>query len=357
MSWPIYHGDGKTRDDWKLPDPPAWRSFRDPAVTRGETYRTAEAATPELALTEEERAELELERRRATIERDMVNAALFLRRPLLVTGRPGIGKSSLAYAVAHELGLGRVLEWRITTRSTLNEGLYSYDALGRLEQANLLRLQAEPPKEPPRIGPYVRLGPLGTALLNGSPKPRVLLVDEIDKSDVDLPNNLLHVFEEGRFEIPELKRLAAVEPTVALLDAYGGTASIHGGEVVCQSFPFVVFTSNGEREFPQAFLRRCLRLTIRPPGKAQLARIVAAHFAEHKGQTGEDLLARARPLIAEFIELRDAERRDLSTDQLLNAVYLVTQQVGRQSHEGLFQAVLRSLSSRDDPDATGQVEG
>ena len=126
----------------------------------------------------------------------MVNTALFLRRPLLITGKPGSGKSTLAHSVAYELNLGPVLRWPITTRSTLQDGLYRYDAIARLHEASLRG-------GTPKIGPFVQLGPLGTAMVP-TRWPRVLLIDEIDKSDIDLPNDLLNIFEEGEFEIPEL---------------------------------------------------------------------------------------------------------------------------------------------------------
>ncbi|MFM6859063.1 MAG: MoxR family ATPase, partial [Dolichospermum sp.] len=113
----------------------------------------------------------------------------------------GTGKTSLAYAVAYELGLGEVLHWPITTRTTLKDGLYSYDAIGRLQDA-----KDKDKDNLAEIGKYINLGSLGTALLP-SEKPRVLLIDEIDKSDIDLPNDLLHIFEEGEFEIPVLRRI------------------------------------------------------------------------------------------------------------------------------------------------------
>src|SRR5262249_38678447 len=135
---------------------------------------------------------------------ELVNAALYLRRPLLITGRPGTGKSSLIYAVAWELRLGEVLRWSITSRSTLQQGLYHYDAIGRLQDSQLGGTTTEK-RLPPDISKYLKLGPLGTALLPTA-RPRALLIDEIDKSDLDLPNDLLNIFEEGEFPIPELER-------------------------------------------------------------------------------------------------------------------------------------------------------
>jgi len=198
----IFRGDNQKRLDGLkiLPEPPPWREFINKQVReeRGKKYQ----------LTDNDDNNKEIE---------VVNAAFYLRRPLLITGKPGTGKSSLAYAVAYELDLGEVLVWPITSKSTLQQGLYQYDALARLQDASLLKSQREanPSKqgdnskiEIPDIGTYIRLGPLGTAFLTSKPqKPRVLLIDEIDKSDIDLPNDLLNLFEEGEFEIPELSRL------------------------------------------------------------------------------------------------------------------------------------------------------
>ena len=324
--WYIFKGDGVIRDDIEnqtLPPPPTWRVFSNPEETYGKPYQ----CRPE--------------------EVEIVNAALYLRRPILITGSPGIGKSSLAYAVARELKLGSVLRWSITTRSTLTEGLYSYDAIGRLQETNILRLEHQPGDKiiPPKIGDYIRLGPLGTAFLS-NPRPRVLLIDEIDKSDIDLPNDLLHLFEEGRYIIPELFRSAKSEYESNVQTWDKQTATIVNGEVCCREFPIVLFTSNGERDFPPAFLRRCLRLTIFPPnGKHELLRIIKAHFEEHIiNNPNQDIEKIAAPLIKRFLERRSSA--ELATDQLLNAVHMVTQNVNLDNKEKLCDILFKDLSSQ-----------
>ncbi len=316
--WRIYRGTGEVHDGVeRLPVPPPWRDFRGGAGDRSVRHHVAARSyqVDEQAV-------------------DLVNAALYLRRPLLVTGKPGTGKSSLAYSIAHELNLGRVLYWPVTSRSTLRDALYRYDAVGRFQELNAYR--AEPRTAAPDIGRYLQLGPLGTALLPGA-RPRVLLIDEFDKSDVDLPNDLLNVFEEGEYVVPELARLPDDQEVVEVMtDDPGSRAAVSRGRVRCQAFPVVVVTSNGEREFPAPFLRRCLRLGLIPPDTERLARIVAAHL-------GEDALENSRDLIREFLHRR--EEGDLATDQLLNAIYLVTaRRVGSTPEwDRLLGTLLRTL--------------
>jgi MoxR-like ATPase len=330
--WWIYQGLGTPHSGIaRLPAPPPWRDFDggpplpnpgpdDPITRRRLGLRGAESYQP--------RHE----------ELEMVNTALYLRRPLLVTGRPGIGKSTLAYAAAHELALGPVLRWPITSRSTLQEGLYTYDPLARLQDANLAAHQGT---AAPDIGRYLTLGPLGTALLPYA-RPRVLLVDEIDKSDIDLPNDLLNIFEVGEYVIPELQRAMQNHPTVDVaVTGSRDLASIVDGVVTCLSFPLVIMTSNGERDFPPAFLRRCLRLDLRPPSAAMLTKIVEAHFGVPQRAANVDLID------AFLVAQQDGL---LATDQLLNAIYLTSQVAAEPGLERdqLTELLLRRLEP--DPD-------
>lgn len=304
VGWHVYHGTGLPGSVDKLPDPPPWRRFAGepvcevPADDSGEADRRIGGVRGAGWVPSQH-------------EVSMVNAALYLRRPLLVTGRPGTGKSSLAYLVARELGLGPVLRWPVTSRTALKDGLYLYDAIGRVQEINARQ------GEEPDIGEFVHLGPLGTALLPYE-RPRVLLIDELDKSDIDLPNDLLNVFEEGEYEIPELARLAGRHPEVTVLtEDREGAAVVRRGRVRCRSFPLVIITSNGEREFPAPFLRRCLKLRVDPPTFAQLGAMVAAQFGE---TDGVDI----NRLITEFMERSEANG-GLASDQLLNAVHMALQ--------------------------------
>ncbi|MBO3675286.1 MoxR family ATPase [Streptomyces sp. NEAU-YJ-81] len=316
QDWRLFQGgDTEPHEVETWPAAPPWRRFGDDARRRDQ-----ERPLPYLISDE---------------DRDVVNMALHLHRPLLVTGRPGTGKSTLAHAIARELKLGEVLHWPVNSRSTLTEGLYSYDAVGRLREASLKRRADETAEAEPDIGDYLRLGALGTALLPVA-KPRVLLVDELDKGDVDLPNDLLTVFEEGEFEIPELARLGEGTGIHVQFAGSRDKVEITGGWVSCRVFPVVVITSNGEREFPPAFLRRCVRLDLKQPDEQQLQRIVTMHL-------GEEIGARAQELIADFVARRN--ERELATDQLLNAVRLRSS--GVRVDQDVLDKLFRSLNEVD----------
>lgn len=324
--WKIFNNDGVTHPNWwdEFPEPPSWRRFDDHIEERKKKF-----VAPQNAI-------------------EVVNAALYLRRPLLVTGNPGTGKSSLAYAVASELGLGEVLKWPITTRTTLQEGLYRYDAIARLRESQ----KNQDDTTPEDIGRFIQLGPLGTALTPNEEcpkKPKMLLIDEIDKSDIDLPNDLLNVFEDGEFEIPELVRIKAeTKQGVNVTTYYRKQAedcsyNVKQGQIKAITFPVVIMTSNGEREFPPAFLRRCLRLEIPNPDGDELKQIVLQHLDSESTKFKKEM----SKLIEEFMEFQTEKGRNLATDQLLNAVYLLTQSCEPTDEERkiLINRLFQSLGS------------
>ncbi|MEU2393122.1 MoxR family ATPase [Streptomyces sp. NPDC007369] len=328
--WLIYRGIGEPHDGIDtLPDPPPWRDFDGGPV--GEPPSPAAAGDGNVARrlgAHRQAAELH---RPEPEELEAVNAALYLRRPLLVTGYPGTGKSTLAHAVAHELKLGRVLRWPVVSRTVLQEGLYRYDAIARLQDVQIAAGGGSPGGAP-GIGTYIRLGPLGTALLPGR-RPRVLLIDELDKSDIDLPNDLLNVLEEGEFSLPELERVADTDPEVQVLTDDGAKVTVRDGRVRCRAFPFIILTSNGERDFPAALLRRCIQLKLGQPGEKRLATMVRAHLGEDAARLGADL-------IREFLSRSQSEL--VAADQLLNAIYL-THYASPPTREDLADLLIQRL--------------
>lgn len=349
----IYRGLTLIADSWPgpeeqqqhldlIPPPPPWRTF---GLSAEEWTQKAKLGRSESkSSTEQEGSgKSETEKGGQTFRKfdpralgfvveekavELVNAALCLRRPLLIEGNPGSGKTSLAYSVASELGLPGPYRWSIVSRTTLKDGLYTYDAIGRLQEASLVEIRAKETGEvkEPEIGNYLRLGPMGMAFYRSRPgRPAVLLIDEIDKSDIDMPNDLLHIFEEGFFEIPELSRLGSDEEWVLPYRSHredsGEKIAIAGGCVQCEEFPLVMMTSNEAREFPPAFLRRCLRLYLKQPDTAEgFYKILENRF---KSESLKPLEGPARKLINEFIERVNKQNRVIATDQLLNAVYLL----------------------------------
>lgn len=346
--WKLFVGNGEsealTADT--IPEAPAWRQFMKPADFEANEREASEARWEQI---ERLAADDDRGRQRGTSFRlddrhdhtiEAVNAALHLRRPLLITGNPGSGKTSLAYAIATELRLGVVLSWAINTRSTLQDALYRYDAVARLQDAQLGT------RKP--IGDYIRLGSVGTAFLP-SHRPRVLLIDEIDKCDINLPNDLLELLEEGRYDIPELIRCKDKSPVMSVQTVdHGLSATIRDGRVFCYQFPLVIMTSNGERDFPPAFLRRCLRIDMPDPtsDKVALQTIVEAHLRQSyqddaSWQTAQETIA---AIVQNFVDSGDYDTADIATDQLLNLVYVMTRSSKPDDIARLKQVLLQGLS-------------
>jgi MoxR-like ATPase len=309
MTWePPYVGDGVPREV-RLPPAPPWRRF--PLQQSGDVFK------PPPGLV------------------NAVNAALCLRRPLLLTGPSGTGKSTAIESIATELKLGKVLRWHITSRSTLQDALYRYDVLGRIHAHQLTGT-----KKTDDISAFLRLGPLGTAL---APRdfPRALLIDEIDKSDLDLPSDLLDVLERGSFEIPELVRH---EQHVVAVREWDGDErqDIVDGKIQCREFPFVVMTSNGERDFPAPFLRRCIRFDMPPLDADILENIVKAHLVPADDRPEDEVL---NALIDRFLT-RIGSGESLAVDQLLNAAHLLAGGDMSIEERGVLEVLLlRGLTS------------
>lgn len=314
---------------------PPWRRFERHA--RG----TGPAADPQPRAMSPSQSRRAMTYSPSEHEARMVSAAIVLRRPLLVTGIAGVGKSSLAMSVAWQLGLGDVLRWNVTSRSTLKDALYDYDAVSRLHDAGL---GDRSKGNPAQIADYVTLGPLGTAFLPSGTSgyfPRVVLIDELDKADADLPSDLLHVLEEGNFHIREIARHSRSEKTTESLrvqTADGTLADIPpDGMIQAEDFPLIIMTSNGERDFPAAFKRRCLPLEIHRPAGEKLKKIVERHL-------GEAAIGNRR--VAELInEFGSEDHAVRATDQLLNAIQLMTAlELNESDWESLKRNIIRPLT-------------
>ena len=210
-----------------------------------------------------------------------VNCALVLERPLLVKGEPGTGKTLLAEAVSRALG-ARLITWHVKSTTKAQDGLYVYDTVQRLYDS---RFGDGDVKD---IRRYIRLGPMGQAF--ASEERAVLLVDEVDKADIEFPNDLLHELDRMRFRITELDE-----------------------EVAAKRRPVVIITSNNEKELPDAFLRRCVFHFIEFPDPELMRRIVEVHHPA----MDEALLAQALKV---FYELRDMKRlrKRPSTSELID---------------------------------------
>lgn len=247
---------------------------------------------------------------------EAVNLAIYLERPLLIRGEPGCGKTKLARAVAYELGLPYE-NWSVKSTTRAQDGLYTYDAVRRLHDVQLAgkvndkELDEEISERVRRPEKYITWGPLGKAFLNE--ERTVLLIDEIDKADIDFPNDLLLELDEQRFIVKELdKEKTADKPAIIL----GDVKVYPGGEIRANKSPIIFITSNDEKDLPDAFLRRCVFHYIEFPDQKRLIEIMKAHFPD----SPEDLID---GVITYFQELRekmkqDRRRKSVSTSELID---------------------------------------
>ena len=218
-----------------------------------------------------------------------VNCALTLQRPLLVKGEPGTGKTLLAEAIAQALG-HRLLTWHVKSTTRAQDGLYIYDTVQRLYDSRFGDGDVRD------IRRYIRQGPLGEAF--SAPERVVLLIDEVDKADLEFPNDLLHELDRMRFRVTET-----------------------GDEVVAKHRPVVVITSNNEKELPDAFLRRCVFHFIDFPDAELMRRIVAVHHPGLDATLSEQALK-------VFYELRGFTRlrKRPSTSELIDWIAVLKAQ-------------------------------
>ena len=231
-----------------------------------------------------------------------VNASVTLRRPLLVKGEPGTGKTVLAQQIA-ATAKAPLIEWNVKSSTKAQQGLYEYDAVARLRDGQL----GDPRVSD--IGNYIRKGKLWEAFT--SPVLPVLLIDEIDKADIEFPNDLLQELDRMSFDVYET-----------------------GERVVARERPIIIITSNNEKELPDAFLRRCFFHYIRFPDRQTMEAIVKVHFPDIEKR----LVARALDI---FYEVRDVPglKKKPSTSELIDWLKLIL-------HEDMPLDVLQTNDAR-----------
>lgn len=216
-----------------------------------------------------------------------VNIAVTLQKPLLIKGEPGTGKTMLAQAVAQALGKELII-WNVKSTTKAQDGLYVYDVVQRLYDSQFGTHGVDD------IGRYIKFGKLGEAFR--AEEQAVLLIDEIDKADLEFPNDLLWELDQMEFYIPETRET-----------------------VRARQRPIVIITSNAEKELPDAFLRRCIFHYIEFPGQEQMERILRVHFDHLE----EDLLQQAMAAFYWLRELRGIDKKP-STSELVDWLRALT---------------------------------
>ena len=218
--------------------------------------------------------------------KEIVNAAIVLQRPLLLKGEPGTGKTELAQVIAADLQL-RLIRWNIKSTSKASEGLYVYDTVQRLNDSRFND------KDVSDIKQYIKFGKLGEALR--SEEQVVLLIDEIDKADLEFPNDLLYELDQMSFDMVET-----------------------GEHFKAKRRPIVVITSNSEKELPDAFLRRCLFHYIDFPDASMMEKIAKVHFPDLRHNLLSQIIARFY-----FIRQRHELKKRPSTSELLDWIQAI----------------------------------
>jgi MoxR-like ATPase len=239
-----------------------------------------------------------------------VNAAMTLRRPLLVKGEPGTGKTVLAYEIAKAMGTP-LIEWNVKSTTKAHQGLYEYDAVARLRDGQLGDERVHD------ISNYIRKGKLWEAFT--APELPVLLIDEIDKADIEFPNDLLQELDRMEFHVYETKET-----------------------IKAAERPIVIITSNNEKELPDAFLRRCFFHYIKFPDRETMQEIINVHFPDIQGI----LVKRAMDI---FYDVRDVPglKKKPSTSELLDWLKLILNE----------DMPLEALQSKDSSKAIPPLHG